>query len=189
MKLHLSTGGERCVNPFENLNSFMPLALPSWTYPRLKFSSMLQLRKEKFGGRRIRGGRRFGGSCSTILPYESMARERGFARSRFSSSSSLAASARFPLCPGGSFNSRTVPHRDYLFPRTAYAGVHPCYPRAHASTITALISARAETFMLTDARVLGYPISGLSLSAFPVRKNHATRENTNLASFVYLIHF
>lgn len=41
MKLHLSTGGERCVNPFENLNSFMPRALPSCTYPRLKFSSIL----------------------------------------------------------------------------------------------------------------------------------------------------
>lgn len=50
MKLHLSTGGERCVNPFENLNSFMPLALPSWTYPRLKFSSILPEGEEKSAG-------------------------------------------------------------------------------------------------------------------------------------------
>lgn len=114
MKLHLSTGGERCVNPFENLNSFMPLALPSWTYPRLKFSSILQFEKKNRSRRRIRGDRRFGGDELDNLLYESMVRERGFARFLACGECSL------PVRPR-SFN-RALWSLCYLFPRTAYAG-------------------------------------------------------------------
>lgn len=91
MKLHLSTGGERCVNPLENLNSFMPLALPSWTYPRLRFSSMLP-EETRNRRKRVQRDERFGGSNESssnpwyangrVVCHRSFCHRRGMLRSR-----------------------------------------------------------------------------------------------------------
>lgn len=119
MKLYLSTGGERCVNPFENLNSFMPLALPSWTYPRLRFSSIL-----------ASGGSAKGESSERRVSLSNPWYERVLRVP--------------PFPPPEYFDSRT---KHYLFPRTAYASFSS-HPRAHALTFAALISARAESSAL-----------------------------------------
>lgn len=174
MKLHLSTGGERCVNPFENLNSFMPLALPSWTYPRLKFSSILQFeKKNQRSRRRIRGDRRFGGDELDNLPYESMVRERGFARSR-SAASSLAASARFLFARGpliAHYGHCVIYSLVLRMPGSPVLSSSACFDNYGIDFCARRI------FMLTDARVFRYPISGLCAFLLGKEKSHGARKH------------
>lgn len=137
-------------------------------------------RRRKIGRRGVRRDRRFGAARTRLSSSTSPWYANADARSR-SIASSRAASTRFlRVCSSaGLFNRAPGLAMLFILPYCVRR-VLPFSPRAHALTIMALISARAE-FPFTG-RCPGIPMSGLRAFLINEKRWYTARENTNFAS-------